>query len=70
MRPGESGPSQISAGLGAVVTDFDERGLLFKKEDEYASPNYYSNILDAEQEGSLFVEMSASRYHFYHKRNR
>jgi len=41
------------------VTDFEERGLPFKKDDEYASANYYSNVLDAGKEGKIFAEMSA-----------
>ncbi|KAK8864700.1 hypothetical protein IAR55_001952 [Kwoniella newhampshirensis] len=57
---GESGPAQISAGLGNVVTDFEARGLPFKKEDEYASANYYSNALDAGEHGSIQVEMTAA----------
>ena len=58
---GESGPSQISAGLGTVVTDFETRGLPFKRENEYASSNYYSNVLDAGKEGDIVAEMTASR---------
>lgn len=57
---GESGPSQISVGLGDVVTDFDKRGLPFRRQDEYASPNYYSNVLQAGANGKIEVEMSAS----------
>ncbi|ORY26128.1 glycosyl hydrolase family 92-domain-containing protein [Naematelia encephala] len=56
---GESGPSQISAGLGAVVTDFDKRGLPFQRSTEYASANYYTNVLDAGV-GDIFAEMTAT----------
>lgn len=49
-----------SASLGTVVTGFDERGLPFRKEDEYASANYYSNILDAGKNGKIHAEMTAS----------
>ncbi|WWD16987.1 hypothetical protein CI109_101423 [Kwoniella shandongensis] len=57
---GESGPAQISGGLGQVVTDFEARGLPFSREDEYASANYYRNLLDAGKEGKIEVEMTAS----------
>lgn len=60
---GESGPVEISPGLGtAIVTDFDKRGLPFKGEDEYASANYYRNLLDAGDNGEIEVEMSASTF--------
>ncbi|KIR34315.1 alpha-1,2-mannosidase [Cryptococcus deuterogattii MMRL2647] len=58
---GESGPVEISPGLGTIiVTDFDKRGLPFKREDEYASANYYRNLLDARDNGEIQVEMSAT----------
>ncbi|WVQ99719.1 hypothetical protein IAU59_006861 [Kwoniella sp. CBS 9459] len=57
---GESAPSEISAGLGEPITDFQQRGLPFNREDEYASPNYYRNILDAGNQGKIQVEMSAT----------
>ncbi|KAE8539215.1 hypothetical protein D1P53_004311 [Cryptococcus gattii VGV] len=58
---GESGPVEISPGLGTtIVTDFDKRGLPFKREDEYASANYYRNLLDAGDNGEIQVEMSAT----------
>jgi hypothetical protein len=60
MSLGESGPVQIAAGLGRVVTDFQARALPFNKEDEYASANYYSNILDVGTESHIKAEMSAS----------
>ena len=56
---GESGPAQIFAGLGTVITDFADRGLHFRKEDEYASANYYSNVLDGAH-GNIAAEMTAS----------
>lgn len=56
---GESGPAQIFAGLGNVVTDFEKRGLDFDRADEYASANYYRNVLQAPH-GNIEVEMSAS----------
>ena len=56
---GESGPSQISPGLGHVETDFAKRGLPFNKEDEYASANYYRNVLNAKA-GFIEAEMTAS----------
>jgi hypothetical protein len=55
---GESGPAQIGVGLGNVVTDFDARGLAFDRRDEYASANYYRNILRG-KEGTVEAEMSA-----------
>jgi hypothetical protein len=55
---GESGPAQIAAGLGPVTTDFEQRGLPFDRDNEYASANYYSNVLYAE-DGQIGVEMSA-----------
>ncbi|WVQ67420.1 uncharacterized protein L199_005616 [Kwoniella botswanensis] len=58
---GESGPVEIHASLGEVITDFEKRGLTFKREDEYASPNYYRNLLDAgNNKGELEIEMSAT----------
>ncbi|WVW84279.1 hypothetical protein I302_106309 [Kwoniella bestiolae CBS 10118] len=58
---GESGPVEIHASLGEVITDFAQRGLSFKREDEYASPNYYRNLLDAgDVKGKVEIEMSAS----------
>ena len=57
---GESGPAQISAGLGTVKTNFEDRGLPFDKADEYASANYYRNVLDAGSEGKIEAEMTAS----------
>ncbi|KAK4690007.1 hypothetical protein P7C73_g123, partial [Tremellales sp. Uapishka_1] len=56
---GESGPAQISAGLGRLKTSFEDRGLHFRRENEYASQNYYSNLLEG-VEGQIGVEMSAS----------
>jgi len=56
---GESGPAQLAVGLGNVVTDFEERGLRFERRDEYASANYYRNLLGA-KEGNIEVEMTAS----------
>lgn len=56
---GESGPAQIAAGLGRVVADFEKRGLDFDRKDEYASANYYRNVLKA-KDGAVEVEMSAS----------
>jgi hypothetical protein len=44
-----------------VVTDFAARALQFNKKDEYASANYYSNVLDAGANGNIYAEMSASR---------
>lgn len=57
---GESGPVQVMAGHGTVVTDFDKRALTFKREDEYASPNYYSNVMDLGEGDKLGLEMSSS----------
>ncbi|RSH89012.1 hypothetical protein EHS25_002674 [Saitozyma podzolica] len=57
---GESGPAQLSAGLGEVETEFEARGLSFRKEDEYASANYYSNVLDAGEHGKIQAELAAS----------
>lgn len=57
---GESGPAQVAAGLGAVVTDFDKRGLNFKRQDEYASVNYYSNVLRGEN-GDIDAELAQSK---------
>ncbi len=56
---GESGPVQVAVGLGAVVTDFEKRGLDFARADEYASQNYYSNILRS-RHGNIEAEMAAS----------
>ncbi|KAL7422033.1 hypothetical protein Q5752_003806 [Cryptotrichosporon argae] len=56
---GESGPVQLAAGVGDVVTDFEARGLPFGKADEYASANYYANLLDTGR-GKLGVELSAT----------
>jgi hypothetical protein len=56
---GESGPVQVAAGLGEVVTDFEKRGLDFERADEYASQNYYSNILRSAH-GNIEAEMAAS----------
>ncbi|OCF43056.1 hypothetical protein I317_03150 [Kwoniella heveanensis CBS 569] len=57
---GESAPSEISAGLGEPITDFHQRGLPFERKDEYASPNYYRNLLDAGDQGKIRVEMTAT----------
>ncbi|WWC62224.1 uncharacterized protein I303_104819 [Kwoniella dejecticola CBS 10117] len=57
---GESGSVEIHASLGRVITDFQKRGLPFKRKDEYASANYYRNLLDAGQDGKVEIEMSAS----------
>jgi hypothetical protein len=59
MVTGESGPAQISAGLGEMITDFEKRGLPFKRQDEYASANYYSNVLDAGSNGMIEAELTA-----------
>ncbi|EIW72522.1 hypothetical protein TREMEDRAFT_26302 [Tremella mesenterica DSM 1558] len=56
---GESGPAMLSVGLGKVITDFEERGIPFDKSHEYASANYYSTLLNAE-EGDIQTEMSAT----------
>lgn len=56
---GESGPVQVAAGLGEVVTDFERRGMEFKRRDEYASQNYYSNVLSGPG-GIVEAEMTAS----------
>lgn len=61
---GESGPAQLSAGLGRVVTEFHARGLSFRREDEYASGNYYVNTLRAE-EGTIRAELTASECGLY-----
>jgi hypothetical protein len=42
-----------------VVTEFEARGLSFRKEDEYASANYYSNVLDAGGHGKIQAELAA-----------
>ncbi|WWC88991.1 uncharacterized protein L201_003908 [Kwoniella dendrophila CBS 6074] len=58
---GESGPTEIHASLGEVITDFAKRGLSFDRKDEYASPNYYRNLLDAgKDKGKVEIEMSAT----------
>ncbi|WWC69881.1 uncharacterized protein I206_103824 [Kwoniella pini CBS 10737] len=57
---GESGPVEIHGSLGEVLTDFDKRGLSFRREDEYTSPNYYRNLLDAGEKGKVEIEMTAS----------
>lgn len=57
---GESAPFQVAAGLGDVVTDFHQRGLEFKRKDEYASQNYYSNVLSGAG-GKIEAELSASK---------
>jgi hypothetical protein len=58
---GESGPVQISAGLGSVLTDFNARGLPFDKSDEYASINYYENTLKAGDAARIRAQMTASK---------
>ncbi|WVQ79626.1 hypothetical protein IAT38_001726 [Cryptococcus sp. DSM 104549] len=58
---GESAPFEISPGLGTSSAGYDEtRGLPFKREDEYASANYYRNVMDAGDDGSIEVEMTAT----------
>lgn len=57
---GESGPVQVAVGLGDVVIDFHKRGLRFKRSDEYASQNYYSNVLRGAH-GAIEAELAASR---------
>ena len=57
---GESGPAQISIGLGGIETDFEKRALPFDKRNEYASANYYSNLLHAPG-GDIFTELAASK---------
>jgi hypothetical protein len=42
-----------------VVTEFEARGLSFRKEDEYASANYYLNVLDAGGHGKIQAELAA-----------
>jgi hypothetical protein len=42
-----------------VETEFEARGLSFRKEDEYASANYYSNVLDAGEHGKIQAELAA-----------
>ncbi|GMK53915.1 hypothetical protein CspeluHIS016_0105010 [Cutaneotrichosporon spelunceum] len=56
---GESAPVQLAPGLGDVVTDFHGRGLAFRRADEYASQNYYSNILRG-RHGRIEAEMAAT----------
>jgi hypothetical protein len=56
---GESGPVQISPGFGELETTFESRGMDFRRSDEYASANYYSNILRAAG-GNIKAEMTAS----------
>ncbi|BEI84098.1 hypothetical protein CcaverHIS002_0407020 [Cutaneotrichosporon cavernicola] len=56
---GESGPVQLGVGLGDVVTDFHGRGLEFDRRDEYASQNYYSNVLQSKH-GNIEAEMAAT----------
>jgi hypothetical protein len=36
--------------------------LPFRKEDEYASANYYSTVLDAGKNGKIEAEMTASTF--------
>ncbi|WVR06761.1 hypothetical protein IAU60_003796 [Kwoniella sp. DSM 27419] len=57
---GESAPTEVSAGLGDPITDFNARGLPFNREEEYASPNYYRNLLNAGEKGSIEVEMTST----------
>lgn len=59
---GESGPVQVMAGHGEVETDFDKRALPFKRENEYASVNYYSNVLALNKEDNIGVELSAGKW--------
>ncbi|KLT38965.1 hypothetical protein CC85DRAFT_266218 [Cutaneotrichosporon oleaginosum] len=56
---GESGPVQVGVGLGDVVTDFQRRGLKFRRKDEYASQNYYSNVLRGKH-GLIEAELAAT----------
>ncbi|WRT66686.1 uncharacterized protein IL334_003646 [Kwoniella shivajii] len=58
---GESGPTEMHASLGEIITDFSERGLSFDKKDEYASTNYYSNVLDAgSNKGTIEIEINVA----------
>lgn len=50
----------LSAGLGEVRTEFDDRGLGIWRGSEYASPNYYRAVLEDEDRGLVLAELSAS----------
>ena len=59
---GESGNYQIVPGSGAIKPSFQERGLPFSKSTESSTPEMYSVILDAENGGSIKIEMTASTF--------
>lgn len=56
---GESGQVVVAPGVGDVKASFEERGMVFAKEDENATASYYRVGMDSE-EGRILAEMSAS----------
>ena len=52
----------VYPGIGTLVTDFEERGLDFAKDDEYASASYYRTLLHGKN-GAIEAEIAASMCH-------
>jgi DNA phosphorothioation-dependent restriction protein DptG len=65
LTAGESGPAQLAVGLGEVITDFHARGLPFDRTDEYASINYYENVLQAADGDRIRAQLTASEFDTY-----
>lgn len=58
---GESGEVSVSAGVGKVITAFDDRGLPFSHGDETSSPYYYRAVLKpSDGKNDIIVEASAT----------
>jgi putative alpha-1,2-mannosidase len=63
---GESGQVVVAPGAGAVKDVFEERGMVFRHDDEVLTASYYSVDMEATEGGRIFAEQSASMYlHMY-----
>lgn len=57
---GESAQVVVVPGAGAVQSDFADRGMRFRHDDELTTPSYYRVRMDAIEGGSILAEQSAS----------
>lgn len=63
---GESGQVVVVPGAGSVKDVFEERGMVFRHDDEVLTASYYSVDMEATEGGRIFAEQSASMYsHIY-----
>ena len=59
---GESGTMTVVPGTGSVKPSFEERGMVFRKEDEQAGPAYYKLVMEDGEGGKVTAEMTACEF--------